>query len=148
MAVFSPDGRRVAFSSMREGTRGFDLLVKDLADGSPSRSVLTRNGDQFVTQWLADTLLLFEDGEDQGFRELWMLGLSDPESPNARPYLSSEVSLTSLVVSPDGGLAAYRSSAGCSLPLAYSEAPRPGCFPSILSSGTWGSDKSPPPDRR
>jgi len=106
--VYSPDGTRVAFSSNRGGTDGWDLFVKDLNDDSPPRPILTLEANQFMMQWPTDTLIVFERGASDN-RDLWMLDLSDPANPEARPYLASEADLERIVVSPDGGLAAYRS---------------------------------------
>ncbi len=106
--VFSPDGTRVAFSTGRVGTDAADLFVKDLNDDSPPRPITTLDGNQYMTQWPADTLILFESGQGGG-SDLWMVNLSDPDDPGAEVYLSSEDDLTRLVVSPDGTLAAYQS---------------------------------------
>ena len=91
-AVFSPDGTRVAFRSVREGTDGADLFVKDLNDDSPPRSIITLDGNQNVMQWPSDTLIVLERGEG-GFGDLWMVNLSDPDNPSAEAYLSSEANL-------------------------------------------------------
>ena len=104
--VFSPDGTRVAFASLREGTHGVDLFVKTLDDDALGRSIITLPGDQFPTQWPSDTLIVFESGTPS---DLWMLDLSDPDSARAQAYLSAETFLFDLVVSPDGMLAAYES---------------------------------------
>ena len=108
LAVFSPDGTRVAFNSQREGTNGFDLFVKNLDDDSPPRSIIRLDANQFLTQWPSDTLIVFERGR-AGVRDLWMVDLSDPDSAKAVAYLSSEADLRRIVVSPDGTLAAYAS---------------------------------------
>jgi serine/threonine-protein kinase len=107
--VYSPDGTRLAFSSTRDGTNGgMDLFVKELNDDSPPRPILTLEANQWTTQWPTDTLIVFERNADAHW-DLWMVDLSDPENPEARPYLTSEANLRRIVVSPDGGLAAYRS---------------------------------------
>ena len=108
--VFSPDGRRTAFSSGREGTDSYDLFSKNLDDDSPVRSLITLPGNQRPTQWLSDTLIVFESGTGGPTnRDLWMLNLSDPDNPRAEAYLSSEAGLSSIKVSRDGTLAAYHS---------------------------------------
>ena len=58
--VFSADGTRVAFSSTRNGTDGFDLFMKTLGDDAPARSLITLAGVEFPTQWPSDTLIVFE----------------------------------------------------------------------------------------
>ena len=107
LPVFSPDGTRVVFASTREGTDGFDLFVKTLGDDAPARSIIALAGDEFPTQWPSDTLILFEQGPSSG--DLWMLDLSDPDSPRAEVYLPLEADLDDIVVSRDGTLAAYTS---------------------------------------
>ena len=85
--VFSADGTRVAFSSSRDGTDRFDLFVK--------------------TQWPSDTLIVFEQAPNPS--DLWILDLSDRDSPRAEVYLPLEADLDDIVVSRDGALAAYGS---------------------------------------
>jgi serine/threonine-protein kinase len=108
LPVYSPDGTRVAFSSQGQGTDVVDLFVKDLTDDSAPRSILSLEGYQLMAQWPTDTLIVFESVEF-GLGDLWMVDLSDPERPEARPYLTSEADLRRATVSPDGRLAAYRS---------------------------------------
>ena len=109
--VFSPDGNRVAFMSIREGTDGYDLFVKTLDDDEPARSIISLPIHQVPVQWLSDTLIVFEQGTSpEAPADLWMLDLSDPNSPTAEVYLEDrDVNLRDIVVSPDGDLAAYTS---------------------------------------
>ena len=106
--VFSPDGTRVAFASNRDGTVGRDLFVKNLDDDSPPRSIITLDGSQTPSQWPSDTVVVFQSVEG-GNSDLWLLNLSDPDTPTAAAYLSSEAWLWGMRVSPDGTLAAYAS---------------------------------------
>jgi Tol biopolymer transport system component len=103
--VWSPDGTRVAFASIREGTAGIDLFVKTVNDDSPPQMILTLPGEQHPTQWPSDDLVVFESGSPT---DLWMVDLSS-DSAVASPYLEAEAPLTDLMVSPDGDLAAYAS---------------------------------------
>ena len=105
--VTSSDGTHVVFSSQREGTDGFDLFVKRLDDDTPDELLITLPGDQLPMQWPSDTLIVFEWGPPP--TDLWMLDLSDPDSPRAEAYLEQEADLHEIVVSPDGTLAAYGS---------------------------------------
>ena len=106
--VFSPDGTRVAFESVREGTTRSDLFVKNLDDDSPPRSIITLDANQWPSQWPSDSLIVFERGAG-GVRDLWMVNLSEADSARAEAYLSSEADLRRMVVSPDGTLVAYTS---------------------------------------
>ena len=105
--VFSADGARVAFSSTRDGTDRLDLFVKTLGDDAPARSLITLDGNEYATQWPSDTLIVFEQAPNPS--DLWILDLSDPDSPRAEVYLPLEADLDDIVVSRDGALAAYGS---------------------------------------
>lgn len=107
--VFSPDGTRVMFASRREGTDGYDLFVKTLGDDAPARSIISLAGDEFATQWPSDMLVVFEHGPGVTATDLWMLDLSDPDSPRAEVYVPLEADLDDMVVSRDGTHAAYAS---------------------------------------
>ncbi|HSH74111.1 MAG TPA: protein kinase, partial [Longimicrobiales bacterium] len=131
--VFSPDGTRIAFSSWRNGTDGDDLFVKDLGDDSPPRSIITLAANQRVTQWPSDSLIVFERGQ-AGSRDLWTVDISDPNNPVAEDYLTSEADLRHMVLSPDGTLAAYRSSESGRNEISIRSFPEPGA-PTIVSQG-------------
>ena len=105
--VFSPDGNRVVFASLREGTDDLDLFVKRLDDNAPAEPLITLPGAQLPTQWPSDTLILFMVAPPP--LDLWMLDLSDPDSPRAEVYLEQEADLRDIKISPDGTLAAYSS---------------------------------------
>ena len=105
--VYSPDGDRVVFSSQREGTDGSDLFVKRLDDDTPAELLITLPRFQRPTQWPSDTLIVFNRGPPPD--DLWMLDLSDPDSPRAEAYLEQEADIRDMVVSPDGTMAAYSS---------------------------------------
>ena len=134
--VFSPDGSRVAFQSTREGTVGTDLFVKNLDDDSPPRSIITLDANQRLTQWSSDSLIVFERG-DGGVRDIWMVDLSDPDSGRAEAYLSSEADLRSIVVSPDGTLAAYSSNESGQYEIYIRSFPEPGAR-TVVSQGGGG----------
>ena len=122
--VFSSDGTQVAFASQREWTDGFDLFVKTLGDDAPARSLISLAGDEFLTQWPSDTLIVFEQGPNP--TDFWMLDLSDPDSPRAAVYLPLEADLDDIVVSRDGTLAAYVSDESGSDEVYIRSFPEPG----------------------
>ncbi len=103
--VWSPDGSRVAFRSSREGTQDYDLFVKNVNDNSPPEAILTLPGRQSPTHWPSDDVLIFQNGSPP---DLWIV---DPSSDSAvaGEYLSSEVALVEMRVSPSSDLAAYTS---------------------------------------
>ena len=110
LPVFSPDGNRVAFMSLRAGTDTFDVFVKTLDDDEPARSIITLPFSQVPMQWPSDTLIVLRQllGPVSA-GDLWMLNLADPDNAVAVEYLSSEADLRDIKVSPDGTLAAYTS---------------------------------------
>ena len=105
--MYSPDGTRVVFSSLREGTDAQDLFVKRLDDDTPAELLITLPGGQRPVQWPSDTLIVFNRGPPPA--DLWVLDLSDPGNPRAEVYLEQEADLREPVVSPDGTMAAYSS---------------------------------------
>jgi Tol biopolymer transport system component len=54
-------------------------------------------------------MVLLQGSLATGPYDLWTLDLSDPDAPEARPYLTSEANLAPIAISPDGALAAYGS---------------------------------------
>jgi Tol biopolymer transport system component len=145
--VFSPDGSQVAFASRRPGTAGFDLFVKDVDNDTPPRSILRLDDEQFASQWPIDSLIVFETGSlGQTPNGLWTLDLSDLDSPEASEYLSSEAGLHSMVVSPDGRLAAYVSDESGRMEVYIRSFPDPGGPTRVSSDGGdvpfWSPDGS------
>ena len=103
--VWSPDGTRIAFASIREGTDASDLFVKTVNDDSPPQMLVTLPGAQYPTQWPSEDVVVCRSGAPS---DLWMVDLSS-DGAVASPYLESEAPLYDLMVSPDGDLAAYTS---------------------------------------
>jgi Tol biopolymer transport system component len=141
--VYSPDGTRVAFSSLRDGTDGFDLFVKDLGDDAPPRSLLELEGGQRPMAWPSDTLVVFASGTT-GSNNLWTLDLSKPDEPEAKPYLTSEANLGNITVSPDGRHAAYGSNESEGSAIYIRSFPEPGVQTVVSRGGGeipfWSSD--------
>lgn len=105
--MWSPDGARVAFSSVREGTDNTDIFVKTLgAEGPPTR-VVSLPGYEELHQWPRDDLLLFEHIDGRGVGDLWRVEPTEGARPVA--YLPAEEDLDDPVLSPDGELLAYQS---------------------------------------
>ena len=105
--MYSPDGTRVVFSSLREGTDAQDLFVKRLDDDTPAELLITLPGGQRPAQWPSDALIVFHQGPPPV--DLWMRDLSDPDSPRAEAYPEQEADIRDMVVSPNRTLAAYSS---------------------------------------
>jgi serine/threonine-protein kinase len=142
IAVSSPDGTRVALTWRRDGTEGWDLFTKDVNDDAPPRSIVTLDGSPTVMGWPADTLIVFENWF--GLKpDLWMVDISDPDNPEARPYLTSEASLSRITISPDGMLAAYRSDESGTVRIHVRSFPTPGERTVVYSGAAGGLAWSP-----
>ena len=57
-------------------------------DETPAELLITLPGAQRPAQWPSDTLIVFHWGPPPV--DLWMLDLSDPDSPRAEAYLEQE----------------------------------------------------------
>jgi Tol biopolymer transport system component/predicted Ser/Thr protein kinase len=104
-AIWSPDGRRLAFYSDRAGPSN---LFSQLADGGGAAERLTQS--QFINvpgSWSPDgqTIAYIEPSPDTGF-DIWTVGLSDGK---ARPFLKTPYNETAPRFSPDGRWLAYAS---------------------------------------
>jgi Tol biopolymer transport system component len=103
--VFSPDGRRIAYSSAQQGR--FAIFEK-AADGTGEPTRLTE-GDhpQFPTSWSPDSnVLLYAELDPDSQLDIWTLRLSDGQKS---PLIRTSFEEASAVFSPDGTLIAYTS---------------------------------------
>jgi serine/threonine-protein kinase len=99
--VWSPDGRRLAFTAEGTNTDAEDLFVRPLDGSKPPFQVTRLPGDQHASAWPADSMLLFTSEGD-------VLRV-DPNAadPKPLPYLTAEWAEETATVSPDGRYAAY-----------------------------------------
>jgi serine/threonine protein kinase len=105
-AVWSPDGRRIIFSSNRGGP--FNLYEKpvDSSEGEVVR--LKSSEDKFATSWSRDgRFLLYTVVDPKTKDDVWVLPLNSNENPV--PFLVTEFSETEARFSPDGHWVAYSS---------------------------------------
>jgi Tol biopolymer transport system component/predicted Ser/Thr protein kinase len=118
-AVWTPDGRRIAFQSDREGPLN---IFWQLADGSGGLERLTTSGsNQFPISWSPDgQLLAFVEIDPTTQRDIWVLRMSDlsPASGQAlsagneqvrkaQPFLRTRFDESVPRFSPDGRWLAY-----------------------------------------
>ena len=103
-AVWSPDGRFMAYSSEREGTMAEDLWIHPVDGSAAPRPILAMEGDQHAEHWPSDSTLVFEYNGN--------LFSVNPfaERPVAVGYAETVFDEVDLMVSPGGSLAAYVSS--------------------------------------
>lgn len=109
--MWSPDGRRIAFSSNSRGQ--FDLYVKAL-DGAGGEHLLYASPTaKWAKSWSPDgRYLAYVDVHPSGVTrtgnvasDLWVLAFSDPGKPT--PYLTSDTFEDTNVFSPVGSWMAY-----------------------------------------
>jgi eukaryotic-like serine/threonine-protein kinase len=111
--VWSPDGRRIAFSAESEDSDAEDLFVQPVDRSAPATRLVRMPADQHASAWPADTVLAFSGdlagrAGNAGGGDLFLV---NPSVPGAapRPYLSAPWSEGDLAISPDGRFAAYTS---------------------------------------
>ena len=105
-SVWSPDGRRIAFTSNRLGQR--DIYQKP-ADGSGSEELLLggKGGGKNVEDWSRDGKYLLYNYQPPGpSAQLYVLPLDGDRKPV--PFVSSEFSSQQGQFSPNGRWVAYR----------------------------------------
>ena len=104
--VWSPDGSRIAFDSIRNGPS--DVFVKSVAGSVEERPVLTSEAAKSPTDWSPDgSTLIFERLDPRTKYDLWRLSLKDGATPE--PVVRSEAGETDGRISPDGKWLAYSS---------------------------------------
>jgi len=106
IAVWTPDGRRLLFSSDRAGAQN---LYVQAADGTGSATRLTESPNQQVPSGIAadGTHLVFNEVTSTRLRDLRLLTLTP--TPRIEPLLETPFEERGGIVSPDGHWLAYES---------------------------------------
>jgi Tol biopolymer transport system component len=102
--VWSPDGRWIAYTSIRSGK--FTICRKP-SDGSGSEEVLLEGTDQlrYPTDWSSDGKFLTYREPQQGVWTVWMLPLTGERKPYA--FLHSQFGQSYAIFSPNSKWVAY-----------------------------------------
>ena len=103
--VWAPDGSRVVFSSMRNGSHG--LSMKRVAGGNDE--LLIKGGHIMVPHdWSPDgRYLIYYDNDPKTKRDLWVLPMESERKPQV--FLQTEFNETEAKFSPDMKWVAYQS---------------------------------------
>jgi Tol biopolymer transport system component len=105
--TWSPDGRRIAFSSARRGQR--DIYVKAASGIGEEQPVLAQLGDKNMECWSADGRVLFYNtrGTRGQTQQIWAVPVEGERPPYA--VVSGPAAMSSSSLSPDGRFIAYYS---------------------------------------
>ena len=104
--TWSPDGRRLAFSSDRDGS--FNLYLKPTSGAGESELLFQTDNNNAPRDWSRDgRLILFADQNPETGWDLWVLPLEGEKKPV--PYLQTEFAEVMGQFSPDGRWVAYAS---------------------------------------
>jgi Tol biopolymer transport system component len=120
--AWSPDGKRIAFQSNKEGPLNVFL---QLSDGTGGLERLTTSDDvQFPNSWSPDgQLLAFTDVSPTTGYDIWILSIKDRK---AQPFLRTPFSENAPRFSPDGRWIAYVSDESGRLEIYVQPYPGPG----------------------
>ncbi len=133
--VWSPDGKRVAFSSSQAGS--YNLYVR-ASDGSGSEERLTTGGDHASapSSWSPDGKFLSLNRTRAGVREVWLYSFE--KGVAARPFLQGPFRHEAGAFSPDGRWMAYLSNESGKSEVYVTAFPGPGGKWQISNEGAIG----------
>lgn len=102
--VWSPDGSRIAFASVRKGH--FGIYQKTSSGAGEEELLLQTDFNTFPTSWSPDgRFILYETEDSKNRYDLFVLPMSGGEKPF--PYLKTQFNETHSQFSPDGRWVAY-----------------------------------------
>jgi Tol biopolymer transport system component len=105
--TWSPDAKRVAFSSTRVGV--LNLFTSAVGEPDRSERLAASENQQFAGSWTRDGTLVFAEHRSPGGRDILSLAAGDRA---ARVLIASPADETSPKISPDGRWLAYVSNQG------------------------------------
>jgi Tol biopolymer transport system component len=108
-AVWSPDGRSVAYSSERRGV--VQIYRKDAASGGLEEQLTDGPEPNYVTSWSHDGHYLFSTRVRGNTNDIWALPVKGVGPAGQKPFLAARIDsyAGSAAFSPDGKWMAYHS---------------------------------------
>lgn len=104
--TWSPNGREIAFSSLRTGV--WQIFRRDVTSGQPDEQLTSSPGDKIVPDWSRDgKYLVFIQIGTTTAEDIWALPLDGDRQPY--PILQTPAIETNPALSPDGQWLAYES---------------------------------------
>jgi Tol biopolymer transport system component len=104
-AVWSPDGRRIAFLSTQTGFG--DLYVKPADEMGGERPLVLGGSIKFPTSWSSDGRYFLFDQDHGGRSDIFVLDMAGQGAP--RPFVETPFDEWHATLSPDGRWVAYAS---------------------------------------
>lgn len=108
--VWSPDGRRIAFTSSRSGT--YNLYVKTLGSDAPEEVVLANPSPKFPHHWSPDGKRICFTQAGETARGIFLLAVGGGDGATAGFPVSKGAWADAGKFSPNGRYLAYASNAG------------------------------------
>ncbi len=103
--VWSPDGRRLVFSSNRDGGK-MNLFLKSAGGAESEELLLKTDFDKLPTDWSADgRYIIYQEFNPKSQWDIWLLPVNGNHKPI--PYIQGDFAETSGCLSPDGRWMAY-----------------------------------------
>jgi hypothetical protein len=136
LPLWSPDSRRIVFSSNRTGA--FGLYEKSVTGGGAERLLLaTPQKNPVGEDWSPDGRFLLYRVTDATGRDLWALPLVGPDGEGRKPFpvVQTEFEEREGQFSPDGKWIAYASNRSGRFEIYAQPFPGPGGTPQVSSAG-------------
>ena len=131
-ALWSPDGRRIAFGSFRDGRWG--VFARALASSGADETLVMSGGAMVPTSWSPDgRTLIYRNTSATTREDLWLLPLDGDRQP--RPLLVERFNENEACFSPDGRWIAYQSTESGQTEIYAMPYPGPGRRSQISTEG-------------